>query len=152
MLKTWLPSLLLFCVFAVCLSAHADLDSDQRKMLLDADGWQYIVLSDADGGIQTTHTCFDGKPHPDVCSGTLTFSDQNTFVANIYVHGKNVPRNGTYKLDGDQLSFFDEFGNRDGPYTIELDVEAKSLVMKMPQVRIVLELEKEYKRGTQSPK
>ncbi|HEY1949343.1 MAG TPA: lipocalin family protein [Bryobacteraceae bacterium] len=147
--KKWLPSILLLLALAACLSAHDDLNADQLKMLVDSDGWQYIVLSDADGGIQTTHTCFDGHPHPDVCSGTLTFSEDNTFVANIYVHGQNVPRSGTYKLDGDQLAFFDEFGTRDGPYTIELNVEGKSLIMKMPQVRVVLELEKEYKRGTQ---
>jgi hypothetical protein len=147
--KKWLPSIVLLFAFAACLSARDDLNADQLNMLIDSDGWQYIVLSDADGGIQTTHTCFDGHPHPDVCSGTLTFSADNTFVANIYVHGKNVPRSGTYKLDGDQLAFFDEFGTRDGPYTIELNVEGKSLIMKMPQVRVVLELEKEYKRGTQ---
>ncbi|HMF76373.1 MAG TPA: lipocalin family protein [Bryobacteraceae bacterium] len=144
-----LSHVLLLFAFAAGVSAHSDLNEDQLEMLLDSDGWQYIVLSDADGGIQTNHTCFDGRPHPDVCSGTLTFSEDNTFVANIYIHGKNVPRNGTYKLDGDQLAFFDEFGTRDGPYTIELDVDAKSLIMKMPQVRVVLELEKEYKRGTQ---
>jgi hypothetical protein len=147
--KKWLSSILLLFAFAACLSARDDLNADQLNMLVDSDGWQYIVLSDADGGIQTTHTCFDGHPHPDVCSGTLTFSEDNTFVANVYVHGKNVPRSGTYKLDGDQLAFFDEFGTRDGPYTIELNVEGKSLIMKMPQVRVVLELEKEYKRGTQ---
>jgi hypothetical protein len=147
--KKWLLFIVLLFAFAACLSAHDDLNADQLNMLVDSDGWQYIVLSDADGGIQTTHTCFDGHPHPDVCSGTLTFSEDHTFVANIYVHGQNVPRNGTYKLDGDQLAFFDEFGTRDGPYTIELNVEGKSLIMKMPQVRIVLELEKEYKRGTQ---
>jgi hypothetical protein len=147
--KKWLPSILLLFALAVSLSAHDDLNADQRKMLLDEDGWQYIVLSDADGGIQTTHTCFDGHPHPDVCSGTLTFSPDNTFVANVSVHGTDVPRSGTYKLDGDQLAFFDEFGTRDGPYTVELDTEAKSLILKMPQVRLVLELQKEYKRGTQ---
>jgi len=131
-----LSHVLLLFAFAAGVSAHSDLNEDQLEMLLDS-------------GIQTNHTCFDGRPHPDVCSGTLTFSEDNTFVANIYIHGKNVPRNGTYKLDGDQLAFFDEFGTRDGPYTIELDVDAKSLIMKMPQVRVVLELEKEYKRGTQ---
>jgi hypothetical protein len=147
--KTWLSSISLLLASAVCLSARADLNSEQQKMLRDSGGWEYITMSDADGGIQTTHTCFDGRPHPDVCSGTLTLSDDNTFIANIYVHGQNVPRRGTYKLEGDQLAFFDEFGTRDGPYTIELDVEAKSLVMKMPQVRVVLELETEYKQGTQ---
>jgi hypothetical protein len=149
MQKKWFPSLLLLFACAAYLSARDDLNADQRAMLVDSGGWQYIMLSDADGGIQTTHTCFDGHPHPDVCSGTLIFSNENKFAANVYVHGKRVPRAGTYKLDGDQLAFFDEFGTRDGPYTIELDVEAKSLIMKMPQVRVVLELEKEYKRGTQ---
>lgn len=146
--KLLLYPLLVFAL-TVCVSAHEDLNDDQLEMLHDSGGWQYIALSDVDGGIQTEHTCFDGHPHPDVCSGTLTLLDDNTFVENVYIHGKNVPRSGTYKLDGDQLAFFDEFGTRDGPYTIELDVDAKSLIMKMPQVRVVLELEKEYKRGTQ---
>ena len=147
--NTWFPLALTLLTFAVSTSAHGDLSDEQLKMFQDGDGWQYIVLSDKDAGIQTDHTCFDGQPHPDVCSGTLTFSENNTFAANVRVHGQNVPRSGTYKLDGDQLALFDEFGTRDGPYTIELDVAAKSLIMKMPQVRIVLELEKEYKRGTQ---
>jgi hypothetical protein len=142
-------TLLLFCALSASVSARDSLNEDQLKMLHDSGGWQYIEVSDSDNGMAVTHTCFDGHPHPDVCSGTLTLKDDNTFQQDVSIHGQNVPRHGTYKLDGDQLAFFDELGTQDGPYTIDLDLQGKSLTLKMPQVRIVLELEKEYKRATQ---
>jgi hypothetical protein len=60
-----------------------------------------------------------------------------------------VARHGTYQLDGDQLAFFDEFGTRDGPYTIAIDAEKKSMSMQMPQVHMELELESEYHKASQ---
>ena len=139
--------LLLFLICA-SLSASDTFNEDQLKMLHDSGGWQYIEVSDSDSGMQVTHTCFDGHPHPDTCSGTLTLKDDQTFQQDVVIHGESVQRHGKYELDGDQLAFFDELGTRDGPYTAELDVAGKSLILKMPQVKIVLELEKEYKRGT----
>jgi hypothetical protein len=121
------------------LGAHDDLSDDQLKMLKDPGGWEYVEIDDSDSGIQTQHTCFDGKPHPDVCSGTLTLSSGgNTFVQKVTVHHQSVTRHGTYEIDGDQLAFLDEFGTRDGPYTVAIDPDKTSLSLRMPQVRMEL--------------
>ena len=53
-----------------------------------------------------------------------------------------MPRHGTYTLEGDQLTFVDELEKSDGPYTIEVDTDKKSLLMYMSQVRIELISEK----------
>ncbi len=132
--------------FAFPLSARDTLNDDQIKLLQDPGGWEYIAVSDADNGIQTKHTCFDGRPHPEECSGTLTLDADKTFVQSVHIHGETVQRHGNYELDGSELALFDEFGNRDGPYTIEIDTDKKSMIMQMPQVRIELELEKEYRK------
>jgi hypothetical protein len=122
------------------------LSQDELKLLEDSGGWEYITISDNDAGIQTTHTCFDGQPHPDQCSGTLTLNADDSFVQQVHIHGQTVARHGKYELDDDQLAFFDEFGTRDGPYHLTLDSQSKRLTLEMPQVRAELELEKEYKK------
>jgi hypothetical protein len=142
----YLSVALLLCVPAARLSAHDDLNQDQLKLLQDPDGWEYIEIDDSDAGIQTQHTCFDGTPHPDVCSGTLTLSSGNTFVQEVNVHHQSVSRRGTYSLDGDQLAFFDEFGTRDGPYTVAIDPDKTSLSLRMPQVRMELLLKNRKSR------
>lgn len=124
----------------------AELSGDQIKMLQDPGGWEYIKIEDSDAGIQTEHTCFDGTPHPDVCSGTLTLSAGNTFVQQVSVHHQTVSRHGTYTLDGDRLAFFDEFGTKDGPYTISIDPEKTSLSLRMPQVHMDLLLKNRKSR------
>jgi hypothetical protein len=132
-------SIALLWVAAARLGAHDDLSDDQLKILKDPGGWEYVEIEDSDAGIQTQHTCFDGKPHPDVCSGTLTLSSGgNTFVQKVTVHHQSVTRHGTYELDGDQLAFFDEFGTRDGPYTVAIDPDKTSLSLRMPQVHLEL--------------
>ena len=131
--------------FAALTPAHGGLSADDISLLQDSGGWEYISLSDSDNGIQTVHTCFDGTPHPEQCSGTLALTAGNTFLQNVHIHGETVQRHGTYQLDGNQLSFFDELGTKDGPYDVELNNKEKSLVLKMAQVRIELELEKAYK-------
>ncbi len=136
--KAFYLSTALLCVAAARLGAHDDLSGDQLKMLKDPGGWEYVEIEDSDAGIQTQHTCFDGKPHPDVCSGTLTLSSGNTFVQKVTVHHQSVARHGTYELDGDQLAFFDEFGTRDGPYTVAIDPDKASLSLRMPQVHMEL--------------
>ena len=123
---------------ATGLSARDEISGDRIKLLQDPGGWEYIKIEDSDAGIQTEHTCFDGTPHPDVCSGTLTLSAENTFVQQVTVHHQTVSRRGTYTLDDDQLAFFDEFGTRDGPYTISIDPEKTSLSLRMPQVHMDL--------------
>ena len=140
-------SFLLVAVFAGILLAH-ELGGDELKMLQDSGGWEYITMSRNErNGFPTQHNCFDGRPHPGQCSGTLVLTSDNAFSQNMRIQGKTVRRTGTYQLDGDQLSFFDELGTQDGPYTLTLDTEAKSLVLQMPQARIELLLESEYRKN-----
>jgi hypothetical protein len=132
--------------FAAALSGRDSLSQDDLKLLQDPGGWEFITITDSDSGIQTQHTCFDGQPHPQQCSGTLTLNPDNAFTQQVHIHGQSVARHGKYELDGSQISFYDEFGNRDGPYRLSLDARAKRLTLEMPQVRDELVLEKEYKR------
>jgi hypothetical protein len=142
------------CVLASWLGtpifAEGDLSADQLKMLTDPGGWQYIKISDSDNGIQTDHPCFDGRPHPNECSGTLTLTSSNTFIQSVRIHGQTVQRHGTYQLDGNQLTLFDELETRDGPYNVTVDVRAKSMVMQMNpaggSVRSEFQLEREYRK------
>lgn len=136
-------------LWAPIVSARRDLNADELKFLQDPGGWEYITISDQDAGIQTQHTCFDGQPHPSECSGTLTLNPDNTFVQQVHIHGQTDARHGTYKLDGAEIAFFDEFGTRDGPYRFTLDSQAKKLTLEMPQVKDELLLEKEYKKQRQ---
>ena|GEM_PF-1576089 len=125
----------------------AALSDDELKLLQDPGGWEYIKIADSDNGIQTEHTCFDGSPHPDICSGTLTLSSDKTFVQKVNVHHQSVSRHGTYELDDDQLAFFDEFGTKDGPYTVAIDSEKKSLLLRMSSVQIELLLKNRDRKG-----
>jgi hypothetical protein len=125
---------------AAVLSAFSTIDRDQLKMLQDPAGWEYLKMTDT--GMRTEHGCFDGTLHPDTCSGRLTFSTDNKFAQEVKIQGQAAPRHGTYTLEDDQLSLFDELGTRDGPYTIQIDTQTKSLVMDMPQVHIELVLHK----------
>ena len=134
------------------LPAQDALTSDQLKMLQDPGGWEYIKISDVDNGIQTQHTCFDGHPHPQQCSGTLTLSADNSFIQKTRIHGQTVQRQGTYQLDGNQLTFFDELGTKDGPYMLNISTQTKRLTMQMLSVRIDLELERQYRKDRQSQK
>jgi hypothetical protein len=153
MLISFGPVLLL----ALRLDAGADLTSDELKMIQDSGGWEYLGVSDPDNGVQTKHTCFDGQPHPDECSGTLTLNPDNTFVQKIHIHGGTVERNGQYELDGNTITLIDELGTRDGPYTLDINLKSKQMNLQITQnsgvlVRIELELEKEYKKQLQSQK
>ncbi len=142
----------LFLTFALGVAAGQDLTGNQLKMLQDPAGWEYIKISDVDGGIQTQHACFDGLPHPHQCSGVMIFAPDNTFVQRIYIHGQIIERHGTYQLDGNQLAFFDELGTKDGPYTLDLETRQKRLTLEMPQVQLELELEKQYRKDRQAHK
>jgi formylmethanofuran dehydrogenase subunit A len=152
-MKTFLvPSAFILLAAAIPLWAFDELSDEQLKLLQDPGGWEYLKMGDADKGVDTQHICFDGTPHPDVCSGRLNLTTGKTFTQKVFIHGESAERHGTYKLDGDQLAFFDEFGTRDGPYTIQIDTEKKSLVMAMPQVRVELELEKELHKNKDKEK
>jgi len=139
-----MSKLVLLVLVAIPLVSGQDLSSTQLSMFQDPGGWEYITVSDNDSGIQTQHTCFDGKPHPNQCSGVLVFTPQNKFSQTISIHHQKVVRRGTYTLSGNQLAFFDELGTRDGPYTIAVDPDKKSLTLDMPQVHIQLELHSQY--------
>jgi hypothetical protein len=134
------------CLLALPLSAFDDLNQEQVKLLQDSGGWEYTKLSDDTSGFPTAHTCFDGTPHPSSCSGNIRLDTDKKFNMNVTIEGQSVSRHGDYNLDGDQLAFFDEFGNRDGPYTVEIDAKEKTMVLHMPQIRMELTLEKEYRR------
>ncbi|MBV8896313.1 MAG: hypothetical protein JO051_07370 [Acidobacteriaceae bacterium] len=134
------------------LALAAALSKDDIKMLQDDGGWEYISISDQEAGVQAEHVCFDGKAHPGECSGNLRLSSDKTFAVQEAIRGESCDRHGTYEIADDQISFFDEFGNRDGPYTIQLDNENKTLVLSMPQVRLELELESQYKEDREHKK
>jgi len=140
-----LVSLCLIAISSAPLSAFDDLTADQAKLLTDAGGWEYTKLSD-NSGVPTDHVCFDGSPHPNECSGSLTLVENGTFVQQVVISGTSVDRHGNWKRDGDQIAFFDEFGTQDGPYTAEINAVTKTMVLSMPQVRMELTLESEYKK------
>ena len=130
-------------------SAGDDLGPDKMALLQDSGGWEYLSMNDSQNGFPTQHVCFDGNPHPDACSGTLTLTSDNRFVQKVLINHQSVARSGTYQLDGNQLAFFDEFGTRDGPYTIDIDTPSKSMNMDMPQIKVRLMLYKEYRKQLQ---
>ena len=137
-----------FCLVAlmsVPLSAFDDLNQEQTKLLTDPGGWEYTKLSD-NSGVPTEHVCFDGSPHPGECSGSLTLVTDGTFVQQVVIGGTSVDRHGTWKVDSDQLTFFDEYGTQDGPYTAEIDAVKKTMVLSMPQIHMELTLESEYRK------
>lgn len=136
--------------FAIEAGGRGPLTSDELKMFQDPGGWQYITISDTDSGVPTQHTCFDGKPHPQTCSGTLTFTAGMTFVQSTHIHGQTVSRHGTYQLAGNQLTFFDELGTQDGPYALNINTKTKHLVLKLPPLRMELELQSQYKQDMQA--
>jgi len=142
---------LAWAYFALATTAVSS-TQDELKLLQDPGGWEYITVSDQDAGIQTEHVCFDGQPHPRECSGKLILRPDNTFTQQVTIHGKSVDRHGKYELNDEQIAFFDEFGTRDGPYTLQLSVDSKTLVLSMPQVRLELELESQYKEEARQKK
>jgi hypothetical protein len=141
---------LLLMMAAVLVLRADDLTDDEKKMLQDAGGWEFIIISNPTG-LQTEHPCFDGRPHPD-CRGTLFLTPTNQFTKNIYINGKRDQRKGDYQLDGKAVLFFDEFGQKDGPYEAKLDLQNKSLILDKQGAHMELLLEKEYRRQLEQQK
>ncbi len=108
-------------------SGFADLSPQQVKLLKDPSGWDYIKMSDT--GMQTEHPCFNGQPPTEECNGRLIFGTDGKFSQSVTIHGQTVPRHGTYTLEGDQVTLVDELETKDGPYTVEIDTQAKTLVL-----------------------
>ena len=130
----------------LCLAGTGSgLTDDDRRLIQDAGGWEYISLTSSQAGFPTAHTCFDGKPHPNECSGKLILTPGNRFTQTTRIRGQSVSRNGHYELKDNQLTLFDELETRDGPYTLTLDRDAKTLKMAMPQVTVDLMLAKAYR-------
>jgi hypothetical protein len=115
------------------------LDEQQTKLFLDPKGWKYVAIFDRHNGIQTTHQCFvEGSPNQGGCRGTLIFSDDGQFTQDVYADGGKLERHGTYTLDGDQLTFKDELGTQDGPYTVVVNADRKSMRFSMSQTGVLI--------------
>ena len=128
---------------------------DNLALLQDSSGWEYISISDKDNGFETQHVCFDSH-ETGKCRGRLIFAPNNTFTQSVTVHAKSLTRQGTYQLAGDQVTFFDEFGNKDGPYSWTLNPDAKSMVIQTTQAGVLIKmdllLEKEFRRRLEEEK
>jgi hypothetical protein len=129
--------------------SHGFVSSDELKLLQDPEGWEYLKIV-TENGFPTDHPCFDGTPHPQECRGTLTFSSEERFVKQIYINGQPDTRSGRYKVDGSDLTFFDEYDTQDGPYKITVDLNEKTLVLELGSERMELMLEKEYRSRNKS--
>lgn len=142
--------------------ALAELSEEQLSLLHDPGGWEFIAVFDKDNGVSMHHQCFaEGEPKPSECNGTLILKSDHTFSESIFMHGFTARRHGTYQLDGDQFTLFDEFGNQDGPYTMRIDPEKQTMRYSTTQAGVTLgadfvlvrkykkDLEKRKKRGSQ---
>jgi hypothetical protein len=131
------------------------LTPDEMKLLQDSGGWEYMSITDADNGFETHHVCFDPAT-PSTCKGNLLFRPDMTFTMSMQVHGQTVNRAGTYQVDGGDIVFVDEFNNKDGPYTAELNPETKTLVLGMVEAGVHLRMElleaKEFRKRQEARK
>ena len=143
----WLSRTVCLAVPVLLLTAGDDLNRDQLSLLQDQGGWAYISMDDSASGFPTEHVCFDGTPHPETCSGTLKFRADHSFLQQTNIGRQSVTRRGKFEVNGDQLAFFDEFGTRDGPYTIRIDTNSKMMTMDLPPLKTKLQLYSEYKKA-----
>lgn len=140
------------------LSAAGELTQEQLELLHDSKGWEYTDVFDKDNGFPMHHQCFvEGQPNSDACHGTMTLGSDGTFVQNVYIHSAEVQRHGTYELDGNQITLQDEFGTNDGPYTVDINPQAKTMSFTLTNaggVRIGTDflLERQYRKSKPKPK
>jgi hypothetical protein len=131
------------------------LTHDELSMLRDADGWEYISISDPGNGFQTQAACFDSE-RTGACEGTLIFREDNSFTQTISAQGKTMHRGGTYKLDDHNVTFVDEHGTEDGPYSLKIDLDAKTLMVDANRagvgVHMELLIEKVFKKRLRQKK
>jgi hypothetical protein len=132
--------------------AAGTLTDDQKKMLMDPRGWQYIAILDEDNGLQMRHQCFvQDHPETGACEGTLQLTSDRTFSQRVTVHGESLVRHGTYDLDNDQMTLKDELGTKDGPYVVEVNDDKKTMRISMRQAGVLvgadLQLVSEYERA-----
>src|SRR6185312_472127 len=145
--------LLAFLLPAACVA----LDQDQLKLLHDPQGWEYVSIFDHDNGVQMQHQCFvEGSPSTGACRGMLFLSTDGHFTQTVTVHGSTLERHGTYDLDDDQLTFQDELGTKDGPYTLAINTDEESMRFSMRQAGVViganLKLKNASKKKAAAPK
>jgi hypothetical protein len=138
-------------LLAFCLQGDSGFSETALTMLHDSQGWEYIAVFDKDNGVQAKHDCFvEGQSNRDACHGTLTFSPDGTFEQDVYIHGTLVQRHGTYQLSDKTVTLFDELGTQDGPYNLEIKLDAKTMRMSMRQAGVLVGadfgLETEYKK------
>jgi hypothetical protein len=136
---------------------HAELSEEQLSLLHDPGGWEFIAVFDKDNGVSMHHQCFaEGEPKPSECNGTLILKSDNTFSESIFMHGFTARRHGTYKLDDDQLTLFDEFGNSDGPYAVQIDPKQQTMRYSTEQAGVTLGasfvLVRKYKKDREKQK
>ncbi|HEX6544931.1 MAG TPA: hypothetical protein VF023_01405 [Bryobacteraceae bacterium] len=125
--------------FGLSRPAQAGLSQEQLSLFHDPGGWEFIAVFDRDNGVSMHHQCFaEGEPKPSECNGTLILKSDDTFSESIFMHGFTARRHGTYKLDDDQLTLFDEFGNSDGPYTVQIDPEEQTMRYSTTQAGVTL--------------
>lgn len=104
------------------------LSQQQIDLLHDPHGWEFVAVFDKDNGFPMHHQCFaEGEPKPSECHGDIIFGADGTFSESIFMHGFTARRHGTYELDDDQITLIDEFGNKDGPYRLEINTAAKTM-------------------------
>lgn len=133
----------------------AGLTREQTDMLKDDGGWEYLTITDANNGFETQHTCFDEKGRGE-CTGKLMLRKDGTFSQSVKGYGNSQDRHGTYSIDGDAVTFSDEFGYKDGPYTINLNVPASTMDLTTSQagvtVKIHLLLGREFRKRAAAKK
>jgi hypothetical protein len=123
---------------AACfVSAQDSLTPEQLSMLRDPRGWKYVDIFDLNNGVQEQHNCF-AKGEPSPCSGNMKFNKDGTFVQKVFVHGGVAERNGTYELDGNNLTFKDELGTKDGPYQLKINTEKGTMKFSMDQTGVTI--------------
>jgi hypothetical protein len=131
------------------------LGSDETALLQDPGGWEYQTITDANNGFQTQAVCFV-EAFTGECRGTLLFRTDNTFRQDISAHGRSMHRGGRYEISGDQVTFWDEHNTQDGPYTITINRQEKTMHLETTQAGVVtkmdLLLESEFRKKLRGKK
>jgi hypothetical protein len=135
--------------FALSSVVLLGLTRDELALLRDAGGWEYQTITDANNGFETQATCFD-QASTGQCRGNLLFRPDGSFTQTISAHGRSMHRGGKYAVTGNDVTFWDEHGTKDGPYHVSLDPVGKSLRVETTQagvkVQMDLLLESEFKK------
>ena len=134
----WARHVWILAFVASSLFAQDAFNADQLAMLHDPHGWEYVSVFDLNNGMQEQHACFVQGQTTDACRGTLKLGKDGKFVQNVYIHGQNVARHGTYELDGNQITLEDELGTADGPYILEIKTEPESMRMSMDRGGVLI--------------